>query len=376
MRAAAAGCETIIMTDIPLHFHWTYTAVDQAFWTEQLADWLPPRIIDAHTHITDPRLRLRPMTEAMRRQYWVNEVFEPIDAPTAEHCHRTVFPGREVSCLVLGTPDLAYDIAGCNRYLQAECPGRGWYSLPAVRPQWTPDDVAALLDAPSVIGVKPYYNLISPDETTRDAHLEASIFEFLPHQILEVLDDRHAWVTLHVPKADRLGHADNVREVREIRRRYPHIVIVLAHLGRCYTEPHALEALPQFADDDGLYFDTSAVLNPASHRIALEHLGTQRLLYGSDNPVFYMRGRRQYRGRTYINRTSYPFHFNTDRESPETEARYTLMMYEDIRAIRQACEELGIRDRSAVAAIFHDNAARLMAGVMSHKRQRLGEQMS
>ena len=96
--------------------------------------------------------------------------------------------------------------------------GTAW---PVIRPQWTQDDVAALLDAPSVIGVKPYYSLISPSDETRDVHLEASIFEFLPHHILEVVNDRHAWVTLHVPKADRLGHADNVREVREIRRRYP-----------------------------------------------------------------------------------------------------------------------------------------------------------
>jgi glutamate-1-semialdehyde 2,1-aminomutase len=174
-----------------------------------------------------------------------------------------------------------------------------------------------------------------------------------------------------VPKADRLGHADNVREVREIRRRYPNIVLVLAHLGRCYTESHAQEALPQLADDPGLYFDTSAVMNPASHRTALQHFGPQRLLYGSDNPVFYMRGRRQYRGRAYINRTSYPFHFNTDREPPEVEARYTLFMYEDIRAIRQACEELGIKRQSDINAIFCGNAARLIDGIVQRKTQRL-----
>jgi hypothetical protein len=359
------------MTSTPLHFHWKYTDVDRAFWAEHLENWLPHRILDAHTHVADPDLRLTPMSEAMRRQYWVNEVFEPIDAPTAEHCHRTVFPSREFRCVALGVPDLGFDIDGGNRYLQAQCPHRGWHSLAVIRPQWTQDEVAVLLDAPSVIGVKPYYALISQSRETRDAHQEASIFEFLPHHVLEVVNDRHAWVTLHVPKADRLGHADNVREVREIRRRYPHIVLVLAHLGRCYTQPHAQEALPQFADDPGLLFDTSAVLNPASHRIALQHFGPQRLLYGSDNPIFYMRGCRQYHGRTYINRTNHPFHFNSDREPPEVEARYTLYMYEDLRAIKQACEELGITGRAAIDAIFHDNAARLIDGILKSKQQRL-----
>jgi predicted TIM-barrel fold metal-dependent hydrolase len=177
-------------------------------------------------------------------------------------------------------------------------------------------------------------------------------------------------VTLHVPKAERLSHPDNAREVREIRRRYPNIVLVIAHLGRCYTEAHAREALPQFADDPGLYFDTSAVLNPICHRIALEHFGPRRVLYGSDNPILYMRGRRQYRDRTYLNRTNYSFHFNQDREPPEVEATYTLFMYEDLRAVKQACGELGISGRSEIEAIFHDNAARLIDGILTRKGSR------
>ncbi len=355
------------MNPVPLHYVWNFTDVDRAFWAEHLEGWLPLRIVDAHTHIAHARHRLEPMTEAKRRQYWVNELLEPMDGPTAEHCYRTVFPKRESACVAFGLPDLEFDVEGGNDYVQQECAKRGWHSLAVTRPQWSQQTVAALLDAPGVIGVKPYYSLISADRETRDRHLEASIFEFLPHHVLEVVNARHGWVTLHVPKADRLGHPDNVREVREIRRHYPNIVLVIAHLGRCYTEPHAREALPQFSDDPGLYFDTSAVLNPVCHRIALECFGPGRLLYGSDNPVMYMRGRRQYHDRTYLNRTNHPFHFNRDREPAEVETRYTLFMYEDIRAIKQACTELGIAGREDVAKIFHANADRLIEGILARK---------
>jgi uncharacterized protein len=348
------------MTPIPLYFHWQYTEVDRRFWEEHLEEWLPRRIIDAHTHVIHPRFRLVPMTETMRRQYWVNEVFECIDADTAEHCVRTVFPNREVRCLAFGFPDLDFDIEAGNTWLQQECARRGWHNLAVLRPQATPAQIAATLDRPGVIGVKPYYSLISANRESRDAHLEASIFEFLPHPILEVLNQRHAWVTLHVPKAARLGHPDNIREIRELRHRYPDVVLVIAHLGRCYTEAHALEALPLLADDPGIYFDSSAVLNPASHRVALQFLGPERIVYGSDNPILYMRGRRQYQDRSYINRTSYPFYFNKDREPPEVESNYTLFMYEDLRAIKQACQDLGITERRQIEALFHDNAARLM----------------
>jgi predicted TIM-barrel fold metal-dependent hydrolase len=355
------------MNPIPLHFLWHYTDVDRAFWAEHLEGWLPRRILDAHTHIMDPTFRRRPMTEAMRRQYWVNEVFEPIGFATADRCHGIVFPGREVRCVACGVPDLDFDLEAGNAYVQQGCQARGWFSLMVIRPQWSTDKIVAELAKPGVIGVKPYYSLISQNIETRDAHLEASIFEFLPHRVLEVLDERQAWVTLHVPKAARLGHPDNLREIRELRRRYPKVVLVIAHLGRCYTEPHALEALPMLADDPDIYFDTSAVLNPVSHRIALQHLGPERILYGTDNPILYMRGRRQYRDRAYVNRTSHPFHFNTDREAPEVEARYTLYLYEDLRAIRQACEELGLNDPRQREAIFHDNAARLVESVLRHK---------
>jgi hypothetical protein len=352
----------------PLYFVWNYTDVDRAFWDEHLSDWLPPRIFDAHTHIARSSHRLFPMSDNMRRQYWVNELFEPIDAPTAQRCHDSVFPNREFSCLAFGMPDLDFDLDAGNAYLQEECPKRGWLSLAVIRPDWSQEKVEHLLDQPGVIGFKPYYSLISLNRDTRDAHLEASIFEFLPHHILEVANDRCAWVTLHVPKAARLGHPDNLREVREIRRRYPHIALVIAHLGRCYTEPHALEALPALADDPGLYFDTSAVLNPASHRAALQYLGPRRIVYGSDNPILYMRGRRQYRDRTYVNRTSYPFYFNKEREAPEVEAQYTLFMYEDLRAIKQACLELGITADADREAIFHGNAWRLIRPILARKQ--------
>jgi len=88
--------ETCSMDSKPLYFVWNYTDADRAFWVDHLENWLPRRIIDAHTHVMDPALRLVPMTDEMRRQYWANEVLEPIDAPTADRCHSLVFPDREV----------------------------------------------------------------------------------------------------------------------------------------------------------------------------------------------------------------------------------------------------------------------------------------
>ena len=347
------------MESIPLTHIWQYTDVDRAFWAEHLEDWLPERIIDAHVHVDDPACRLEEMTDEKRRQYWVAEVFEPMTADTLAHCDATVFPGRSVSHVAMGSPDLSFDIESDNEYVRSQCLDRGWGALSVLIPQWSAERVAEELDKPGVIGLKPYYALISHDPTTRDKHIEASIFEFLPHHCLEVLNDRGGWVTLHVPKAGRLAHPDNIREIKELRSRYPNVIVVVAHLGRCYTEVHAQEAFGQLADDKGLYFDNSAVLNPAVLRLALETFGPRRILFGTDNPILYMRGRRCWQGDRYINHTSADLHFNTNREPPEIEAAYTLFMYEAIRAMKEACAAVGV-GREGVEAIFHDNAAALI----------------
>lgn len=349
------------MNPIPLHYVWSYTDVDRAFWAENLEEWVPPRLFDAHLHLALPAHRVQPMTEEMRRQYWVNELDEPLDADTACRCDAVVYPGRTVRHLAFGYPTLAYDVEAGNEYVRRECLKHGWPCLAVLLPQWPSARVAAELASPGVIGVKPYYSLIGHSPNTRDAYLEASIFDYLPHHALEVLEERRAWVTLHVPHAERLGHPQNIAEIREIRRRYPHIILVIAHLGRCYTVPHAQEAFPHLADDPGLYFDTSAVINADVLRLALATFGPRRLLYGTDNPVFYMRGRRQFSGRAYFNRTNYPFHFNQQREAPEIEAKYTLYLYEDLLALKTACTELGW-SRGDIAALFSGNAERLIAG--------------
>jgi Amidohydrolase len=348
------------MQPIPLHHVWQYTDVDRAFWERHLEDWVPKRIFDAHTHVNEPQFRVVERTEEMRRQYWVNEVSEPIGAAQSQHCYETVFPGRDFSCLVFGHPSLDFDIEASNASLQVESAKRGWPHLIVSRPEWSAEQLEEQLNSSGALGIKPYYSLIpDQDPSSRDKFLEASIFQFLPHAQLELLDQRAAVVMLHVPKADRLGHPDNIAEVKQICRQYPRVRLIIAHLGRCYTLSHAQEALPQLADEDGLYFDNCAVLNPDVHRFALETLGPSRILYGTDNPIFYMRGRRQWKGTTYINRTSYPFYFNKDREPPEVEAEYTLYMYEALLALKTACEDVAL-GADAVESIFHKNAEQLL----------------
>lgn len=347
------------MEPIHLHHVWEYTDVDRRFWEEHLADWLPKKVIDAHTHVNEPKFQTETMTDTKRRQYWVNEVSEPISAVDAAKCYATVFPDRDFSCLAFGNPTLDFDIEASNASLEMSCAEYGWHRLAVIGPDWSIEKVERELDQPKTLGVKVYYALIpGQDPESRDKFIEASIFDIVPPVQLDLLNRRGSILMLHVPKAGRLAHPENIAEIKKLRQRWPEIRVIIAHLGRSYTLPHAKQALAQLADDEGLWFDNSAVLNPEVHRYALETLGPQRILYGTDNPIFYMRGRRRWEGERYINHTSYPFYFNTNREPPEIEAGYTLYMYEALRAIRTAAEQIGL-SRDDIESIFHGNAKRL-----------------
>lgn len=347
------------MKPVPLYYVWQYTDVDRAFWEEHLEGWVPRRVFDVHTHINDPQFRTLPMTDQRRRQHWGNEVAEPINAADAQRCHALVFPDREFCCLAFGYPFADYDLEGSNASLQDACMRRGWYRLAVVRPQWSAEQVACELAHPNVLGVKVFPRLAEQGR-------ETSLFDFLPRHQLEVLDAHRAWVTLHLSKAARQRTEATLGEIREIRQRYPRIVLVVAHLAGGSTLAEAEAWLPPLADDGGLYVDTAAVLNPKVHTLALKVFGPQRVLFGSENPRMYMRGRPQWPGGVCRNHTSYPFFFNTQREPPDVEARYTLYLYEALRALKQACEALAL-DRYAVEAVFHNNAQRLIEAVVSGK---------
>jgi len=359
------------MIKSPLFGVFSYADVDRAFWDKHLENWLPKRIIDAHFHFVDPELfQIETVTDEMARSYWVAEVCQMPTSLEADRAIRMTFPGRDVRCVAFGHVTLGFEIEGSNEYVRSECAKRAWHSLAVVRPTWVAEQVEWWLKKRSVIGAKPYYGLIGYSRDLRNSYIEASIFDYLPHHQLEVLDDYSAWLTLHVPKVERLADPDNIREIREIRRRYPHVKLIIAHLGRCYTEIHAKKGLLPLADDPGIYFDTSAVLNPAVHLLALKHIGPARLLYGTDCPVMYLRGRRQFRDREYINRTNLPFHFNKDREPAEIEAKYTLYMYEELKAIKDACENLGL-GRDQVTDIFFGNAERLILDVVAGRKRKV-----
>lgn len=326
---------------------------------EEIRPWLPARIIDVHAHVSLPEHSGTISPERIAAN-WATEVGSLQSWEDLRSHYRQLFPGIRVSSLVFGNVFREAYTEACNEYvlrgaLDAANDSRALF---VTRPEWKASTIEKAI-ARGFIGIKPYPDL-APQQS-----LEVSIYDFLPRDHLEALDNLGGILMLHLPRAGRLADPDNIRELLEIREDFPRIGMVVAHVGRCFCLPTAEKALPHFSDVPDILFDTSANLNPDVFYYALEVIGPERLLFGSDLPITLMKGVREHVGEVYINYTDAPYSWNTNRKPPEEEAKYTYYLYEELKALIRAIERAGL-GREEMEQIMYSNAARLLRMEQNH----------
>ncbi len=330
------------------------TPLDDAFYAQHLRARLPARIFDVHVHLNLPE-HLDKVPEERWRSDWALESGHLLPVEDAYACARELFPDARYAIAGMPWPIREADLAANNRYLAAARAEGRISPFLAVRPEWDPEEVERELLEGGFVGFKPYGDMVSGVKGA-----ELSIFDFLPRRQLEILDRHGRAVLLHLPRRERIADPDNVRELREILQRYPRVVVIVAHLGRSFCPWYLREGLRQLGPDaEGLYFDTSAVINPATYELAFDRLSAERILFGTDMPILFWHGRRTWTEREYRNLCREPFSWNTQRESPEVEAAYTLFLYEQMKAILDACDRHRLSPEQK-DGLFWSNARRAL----------------
>lgn len=335
-----------------------YRPTDDLVYREELRYWLPPSVFDFHAHVSLGQHRV-PLSPERLRANWAMEVGVRQPWERLRDVYATLFPENEVLCLVFGGVFQELDIDAENSYVlsglgRPENTARGLY---VTRPSFDPSRIHKAMDE-GFAGIKPYPDL-APEQQD-----DCSVFDFLPTAHLEALNEREGVLMLHLSRPGRIGDPDNIREVLQISDQFPRVRIVLAHVGRAFCLPTAQKGLPSFADHPRILFDCSANLNPDVFAYFLEVLGPDRLLFGSDLPITLMRGCRDHVGERYINYSDAPYSWNTDRKSPEQEARYTFFLYEELRALIAGARRAGM-GKPELESILYGNAARVL-GIGEH----------
>lgn len=332
---------------MPISLH-EYSPSDQQIWEEELADFVPPRVFDAHIHLFHPSHL--PQPDRPGEPDPASARWGLADLATLQAWARRLYPGRETHFLTLGTPLPGIDVETHNRWCVEQVRGdvqSRFHRL--VTPACRLDAIERDLRSSQVVGLKPYRNF----SATGDIQ-QCRIEDFLPHPQLELANERGAWITLHLSRFHGCADSLNLRDLREFTtRRYPRIRWILAHVARSFTYWPIRQAIDQLRDLPNLWYDVSAVTDVRPLITLFNREDRRRIWYGSDGvDATYFHGQYAALGRAWqavdAGRAQLAF--------PHCDGRPILAIYEQLLAMKHAAEiaELSADD---IADLFWRNAS-------------------
>ena len=230
--------------------------LDRRIYEEELKDFLPEKMIDIHTHVWLKALR-PPMPlspgEVKRTVTWPSLVAEDNSVEDLQETYRLMFPGKQVTPLMF-TSTRRDTAPALNAYV-SDCARRtGYPALYYSMPEQGGDELEARIREGGFLGLKSYLSL-SPSYLPEK---EIRIFDFFPRYQLKKMDELGAIVMLHIPRDGRLKDPVNLNQILEIKREFPNIRLIIAHIGRAYTEGDVGDAFEVLAPCKDLMFDFSA----------------------------------------------------------------------------------------------------------------------
>ena len=337
------------------------TGVDRDIHDRELADFLPDRFIDVHTHVWLDRHKQHRPEEHARTVSWPSLVAKECSIEDLEKSFQLMFPGRGAKALIFSSISEGDDVEAMNGYIAESGRTRGHPTLMYAFPSWTAKDLDRKLRAGRFLGVKVYLNL-TPAYLPRQ---EIRIFDFLPPHQLDVLDRGRRVVMLHIPRDARLRDPVNLEQMLEIERNWPRVRLIIAHVGRAYCDEDVGDAFQRLSGTKNMVFDFAANTNDRVFEQAIRTFGPERCLFGSDLPITWMRMRRTCEGGRYVNLVPRGKYGDVSRDPNMREVdgaeadRLTTFMYEELLAIKRACTRAAV-DRRGVEAIFRTNAERVL----------------
>ena len=336
------------------------TDYDKKVYEEQLKNFLPDKMLDIHTHVrlksNDPA---PPPTAKPKPLRWPSMVAGDNPIEDLQETYRLMFPGKDVKALIFG--------GGChdkaNNYIRDCAQRSGWPALYYSNPTQSADELEQKIRNGGFLGVKSYLSL-APKYIPAN---EVRIFDFFPKHQLARLNEMGAICMLHIPRDGRLKDPVNLHQILELRREFPNVRLIVAHIGRAYTQSDVGNAFDLLTQEPETMYDFCA--NSCEYAITecIRRCGVKHVMFGTDMPILRMRARRIEEGDNYVNLVPpglYPDPYGDPhlREVTAEEAEtITFFAYEELLAFKRAAETLQLT-RQDVEDIMYNNAVNLIEG--------------
>ncbi len=330
---------------------------DKIIYDTLLKDFLPDKIIDAHTHIWLHSHFKKNFNEPERTVKWPSMVASENPAEDLIETYRLMFPDKNVTPLIFSQVGRSYDINAGNTYVHESSEKYKFPSLMVATPETSPEELEEKIEKGGFSGCKVYLTLAE----TYIPEKEIRIYDFIPPQQLEILNKRGWILMLHIPRDGRLKDPVNLAQMMEIDKKYPHARVIIAHVGRAYCNEDIGDAFNVLSKSKNLVFDISANSNSFVFAELIRNIGTKRILFGSDLPILRMRTRRICENGKYINLVTKGAYGDVSvdphmREVDGIEAdKLTFFMYEELIAFKKAAESMNLNE-SAIEDVFYNNS--------------------
>jgi len=322
---------------------------DRRIWRDELDEFVPPRIFDAHSHVYDARF-----VPAATAAAWRNPGHHPkATFNDLQRASAALFPGRKVHYLTCGFPVRGMDFDGMNDFVAREGKKDSQsLLLMMVNPAFSVKDIESRLERGGFAGFKPYMCISKARNP-----VQSTVLQMLPEHYWRIANERELVILLHLGRYRSLADPVNHRQIRALAEKYSRVKLQLAHCARCFTPEIAEKGLSAVADLPNVHVDTSAVCEPEVFHILFDVWPRERILFGTDNlPAGIERGKIASFGLGWFTVSE----GNTKALSaPHVPYRPTFLAYENLRAIRYAAKrkKWGKLERED---FFWNNAARIL----------------
>ncbi len=319
---------------------------------KKLSDFLPDRIFDAHAHLFDTKeLPVMAGENAPRVignwETYREEMARVLNHPKELRINNIPFPDNPMKDLGGGA------IERSDAFLLQEMKkDPHMVGEIIVHPKEKPEDLEKRLQSPAIRGFKCYHVLANKPEGTWNC----TIGEYLPEAAWEIADERKMVITLHMVRDYALYDPENQKYIRQMAKKYPDAVLILAHCARAFASWTGVESVEKVADLDNVWFDFSAVCESPAMLQIFRKVGVERCMWGSDYPVCRARGKCISLADSFY----WIYQKDLDAFSSKTRLNHYTIALENLFAVRQAAIMAELNE-DAVENFFFHNAVRLFS---------------
>ncbi|MBQ3848569.1 MAG: amidohydrolase family protein [Clostridia bacterium] len=333
--------------------------VDKDFYENNLKDFLPDKMVDIHCHVWLDKFKKERFSPNCVS--WPSLVAVDNSIEDLLETYRLMFPDKKVTPLIFSSVGRYDDFKASNEYVKESSQK---YNVPALlysRPWESAEELEKELLEGGFLGVKSY--LANAPKYIPDD--EIRIFDFFPPEHLKVLDKYKMIMMCHIPRSGRLKDPVNLAQLLEIEEKYPNIKLIMAHIGRAYSPEDIGDGFKVLSQTKNLMIDFCANTLQLAMEGALDCVGPQRVLFGSDMPILRMRMRRISENGRYINLIAKGAYGDVSGDShmrevdKELSDTFTFFMYEEIAAFKRAAESRKLTKKD-VEDVFYNNGKKII----------------